>query len=208
MLVPKSGLGQIVDFVNGEHEKQAIAAFSGGIDSTFTLLRHATGKLGVASYPLTKAVLLVHGFDVPLKSPNHLEALKERTAPLLEELHLGIRVIRTNLKELDLQDWEDSFMAQLASCLHNYSREFSYGLVGSSEPYNALVLPWGSNPVTDHLLSGGTSASFMMGPATLELKRQAKLQLIRLPQAFLKSAGRAKRLFETAGYARSASEHS
>src|SRR5699024_10818106 len=23
-----------------------------------------------------------------------------------------------------------------------------------SEPYDALVLPWGSNPVTDHLLSG------------------------------------------------------
>lgn len=38
--------------------------------------------------------------------------------------------------------------------MHNYSHEFSYGLVGSSEPYNGLVLPWGSNPATDYLLSG------------------------------------------------------
>jgi hypothetical protein len=147
---------QIVDSVNGEHEKPAIAAFSGGVDSTFTLLRHATGKLSLASYPLKEAVLLVHGFDVPLDSPEHLEALKERTAPLLKELQLGVRVIRTNMKELDLQDWEDSHGSQLASCLHNYSHKFSYGLIGSSEPYNALVLPWGSNPATDHLLSGGT----------------------------------------------------
>jgi hypothetical protein len=47
-------------------------------------------------------------------------------------------------------------MAQLACCLHNYSHDFYYALVGSSEPYDGLVLPWGSNPATDHLLSGGT----------------------------------------------------
>src|SRR5262249_5703213 len=28
-------------------------------------------------------------------------------------------------------------------------------LVGSSEPYDGLILPWGSNPATDYLLSGG-----------------------------------------------------
>ena len=39
-----------------------------------------------------------------------------------------------------------------------FSAEFSHALVGSSEPYDALVLPWGSNPVTDRLLSGGRLA--------------------------------------------------
>jgi hypothetical protein len=144
---------EIVDcMANGERE--AIAAFSGGVDSMFTVIRHATGRLGLASYPLKKAVLLVHGFDVPLAEPEQLEALKERTRPFVRELNLEVRTIRTNLKELCLQDWEDSFMSQLAACLHNYSHEFSCGLVGSSESYDSLVLPWGSNPATDHLLSG------------------------------------------------------
>ena len=131
-----------------------IAAFSGGVDSIFTLLRHSTGTLGLASYPVRRSVLMVHGFDVPLREPGKFQALKERTAPLLRELNLQVRMIRTNLKEVGLQDWEDSFLSQLACCLHNYSHEFGHALVGSSEPYNALVLPWGSNPATDYLLSG------------------------------------------------------
>lgn len=135
-------------------QNDAIAAFSGGVDSTFTLLRHTGDRLGSGSYGLKKSVLMVHGFDVPLENANQLDALVKRTSPLLEELGVGIRVIRTNLKEADLQIWEDSFLSQLACCLHNYAHEFGYGLAGSSEPYDALLLPWGSNPATDYLLSG------------------------------------------------------
>lgn len=135
-------------------EDAAITAFSGGIDSIFTTLRHSRAMLGAASYPVRKAVLMVHGFDVPLRKPAQLEALKARTAPFCEDLGLETRVISTNLKELGLQDWVDSHGAQLAACLHNLAHEFSHGLIGSTEPYSALVLPWGSNPATDHLLSG------------------------------------------------------
>jgi hypothetical protein len=135
-------------------DQEAIAAFSGGVDSIFTVLRHAGGRLGLAAYPLRRSLLMVHGFDVPLGAPRQLDALQERVKPLVDELGLAVRTIRTNLKQLALQDWGDSFAAQLACCLHNYSHEFTHGLVGSSEPYNELVLPWGSNPATDHLLSG------------------------------------------------------
>jgi hypothetical protein len=137
-------------------EKKAIAAFSGGVDSIFTILRHNAKNLGNASYPLNDAVLLVHGFDVPLAAPDRLESLKKRTRPLLDELGLKLLTVRTNLNELGLQDWEDSCMSQLACCLNNYSDEFCYALVAGTEAYNALVLPWGSNPVTDYLLSGDT----------------------------------------------------
>jgi hypothetical protein len=83
-----------------------------------------------------------------------LALLKARTKPLLDQLNLKLLTVRTNLKEVGLQDWEDSFMAQLACCLHNYSHDFRFAIVGSSEPYNTLALPWGSNPATDYLLSG------------------------------------------------------
>ncbi|MEO7103403.1 MAG: hypothetical protein ABI311_08440 [Gemmatimonadaceae bacterium] len=137
-----------------EGDSEAIAAYSGGVDSTFTVLRHATGQLGLAAYPLKRSVLLVHGFDVPLSKSEELSALHERFSPLLRELNLQVRILRTNIKELDLQRWQDTFVTELACCLHNYSHEFRYALVASGKAYDTLIFPLGSTPVTDHLLSG------------------------------------------------------
>ncbi len=129
-------------------QAQSIAAFSGGADSIFTVLRHAADQYAVRS------AMLVHGFDVPTDRADVFNLLIERLRPVLNHLDLRLRIVRTNLAELRLQIWQDSFMAQLSSCLHNYSHEFRYGLSGSGEPYDALVLPWGQNPCTDYLLSG------------------------------------------------------
>lgn len=127
---------------------RSIAAFSGGADAVFTVLRHAGDQFALGS------ALLVHGFDVPTDRADQFGKLLERVQPLLRRLNLRPRVVRTNLAELKLQDWLDSFLAQLSCCLHNYSHEFRFGLAGGGEPYDALVLPWGQNPCTDHLLSG------------------------------------------------------
>lgn len=127
---------------------QTIAAFSGGADSIFSALRHAGDQYAISS------AMLVHGFDVPTDRPEDFKLLTERLRPLLNHLNLRPRIVRTNLAELRLQKWEDSFLAQLSCCLHNYSHEFQYGLTGSGEPYNALVLPWGQTPCADYLLSG------------------------------------------------------
>ena len=145
---------QVVDTERPRPPK-ALAAFSGGVDSVFTLLRHAKNLRGTGFYPLDDALVLIDGFDIPLSSPHRLEALKARIAPLATELGFKIKVVRTNLKELMLQEWEDTFIPQLAACLHNFSHAYAYALVGSSEPYDTLVTPWGSNPTTDPLLSGG-----------------------------------------------------
>jgi len=104
---------------------------------------------------MVDTVLAVHGFDVSLSNATDFQELIDRTAPIRAQAGVHLRTLRTNSKELRLQKWEDSFGAQLAACMHLLSAEFSTALIGSSEPYDALVLPWGSNPVTDHLLSGG-----------------------------------------------------
>jgi hypothetical protein len=127
---------------------QSIAAFSGGADAIFTALRHAGDQSALNS------VMLVHGFDVPTGRGDQFSKLMERERPLLQRLNLRPRVVRTNIAELRLQNWHDSFLAQLSCCLHNYSHEFRFGVAGGGEPYDALVLPWGQNPCTDHLLSG------------------------------------------------------
>ena len=127
---------------------QSIAAFSGGADAIFTVLRHAGDQFALSS------AMLVHGFDVPTDRADQFNKLVERVQPLLRRLNLRPRIVRTNIAELRIQDWLDSFLAQLSCCLHNYSHEFRFGLTGGGEPYDALVLPWGQNPCTDYLLSG------------------------------------------------------
>lgn len=144
---------RILDAQRKFDDEKAISAFSGGVDAMFTALRHAKSLPRNVSYPL-KSTLMVHGFDIDVYNKDGFEQLAKRVKPLLDDLNLELRVIRTNSRELKLQDWQDSFALELAGCLHMCSDEFQFGLIGSSEPYDALVLPWGSNPVTDNLISG------------------------------------------------------
>lgn len=131
--------------------RRSVAALSGGVDSLFTLFRHnSSGEPGDA----IEAGLMVHGFDVKLANSHYFDELVDRMAEIQELLGIKFHIVRTNSKELGLQDWEDSCGAQLAACMHLLSGNYSDALIGSSEPYNALVLPWGSNPITDHLLTG------------------------------------------------------
>jgi hypothetical protein len=152
---------------------RTMAAFSGGVDSTFTVLRNSP-QSSRAPYTVD-TVLLVHGFDVALSNPNDLRELIERTAPIRALTDVQLRIVRTNSKDLRLQDWKYSFASQLAACMHLFSAEFSTALIGSSEPYDALVLPWGSNPVTDHLLSGGDMAIVHDGAAFSRTDKVAAL---------------------------------
>jgi hypothetical protein len=152
---------------------RAIAAFSGGVDSSFTLLRN-TLTPAAASHRVD-TVLLVHGFDIARANPDALQELMDRTHDLRQLCGVQLRIVRTNSKELRLQPWEHGFGAELAACLHLFSAEFSHALIGSSEPYDALVLPWGSNPVTDHLLSGGRLAIVHDGAAFSRTDKMAFL---------------------------------
>ncbi len=134
-------------------EEKAISAFSGGVDATFTALRHTKVLPDSTRYPL-RSVLMVHGFDVDLYNFSAFEQLAKRVQPLLDDLSLDLRTVRTNSRDLKIQDWNDSHGLELAACLQMYSDEFEFGLIGSSHSYDVLRLPWGSNPVTEHLMSG------------------------------------------------------
>ncbi|WP_395684860.1 hypothetical protein [Aestuariivirga sp.] len=132
---------------------RAIAAFSGGVDATFLALRHGRRELGPSSYNLD-TVVSVHGFDVPIGDQAVFSGILRRTDPLLAELGLERRVIRTNVRSPGLQHWEAAFGAHIACALHQFSHEFDYGLIGSGSPYDSMITPWGSTPATDYLLSG------------------------------------------------------
>jgi hypothetical protein len=143
----------IVDMARQKPGRATMAAFSGGVDASFTALQHSTLLPESYRYNLT-ALLMVHGFDISLGDAAGFSRLVARSDRFRAELAVNTRIIRTNSKELNLQNWEDSYAAQLAGCLHQFSDKCEFGLIASAEPYDKLALPLGSSPATDHLLSG------------------------------------------------------
>lgn len=130
----------------------AVANFSGGIDSTFTVLRHSLGLCGMDTVPPI-AALIVHGFDVPLADEAGFNRLLERLRPIWEEQNLQRYVVRTNLKEMAVQNWLDSYPAQLVCCLHTVSHRHSTALVASDGYAQSPSFEFGGNPIAVPLLS-------------------------------------------------------
>lgn len=132
--------------------RRAISTFSGGVDANFTVVRNKM-RVGQGGHDI-KSVLMMHGFDVDYHNDAAFRLLVARVQPVLEEFGVELKIIKTSSKLLD-QDWEDSFGAQLAGCLHQFSQTYDTALIASSEPYTALVYPLGSTPITDRLFSNG-----------------------------------------------------
>lgn len=126
-------------------------AFSGGVDASFTLFRHLQQSVGrVSRRPA--AALLVHGMDIPLNRNDSFDGAVSRAVRMLNGTQVPLIPIKTNSRQLD-QDYEDSFGLQLISCFLLFQQHFAWGVKGSEEPFDALLFPWGSTPMTDGLLS-------------------------------------------------------
>lgn len=144
---------RIVDKKTLSDSPRAISAFSGGVDATFTAIAHKQYLPETTRYPLTD-VVMVHGFDVRLDNQVGFDALQSRVKPFLDDIGLSMHTVKTNSKFINIQNWEDSFALELAAVLHQFSDQFDYGLIGRSEPYHALIYPWGSTPISDHHMGG------------------------------------------------------
>jgi hypothetical protein len=99
---------------------------------------------------------MVHGFDVAAENQSAFNELTQRTAGFVSSLNLHLRVVKTNLKSDVDQNWEHSHGGQLASVLHQFSEEFRFGVIASTEPYSLPNPFWGSQPAIDYLFSGSS----------------------------------------------------
>jgi hypothetical protein len=131
----------------------AVCAFSGGVDASFALLRHAKGKhpgkLDV------EAAVLVHGFDIPLREAQGFETARLNAVGMTRALGVALTTVRTNWRDI-VGNWEHEFGAGMAAALALFEPIASVGVFGSDEDYGNFVVPWGSNPITNHLLSSDT----------------------------------------------------
>ncbi len=132
----------------------AIAAFTGGVDSCFTMFRHRRGRLNKRLQRNLDAGLLVHGFDIPLDGEEAFQRAALRARQTLDSVGAKLITMATNLRELNIE-WDDTHIAGVASCLMLLKGRYDEGLIPGSRSYSELVVPWGSNPITDHLLSSG-----------------------------------------------------
>jgi hypothetical protein len=136
-------------------KSKAIMAFSGGLDSCFTAYRHNKGLCGRERQDLAAGVM-VHGFDIPLSDQNGFARAADKSRLLLESLGIEAIPMATNFRGFG-DDWDDAHGAAVAACLMLFQNGFGRGVVASSFSYDNLYLniPWGSNPLTDRLLSTG-----------------------------------------------------
>jgi hypothetical protein len=151
---------------------KVVATFSGGVDSCFTVFRHRTGRCGRLRRNI-QAGLMVQGFDIPLEQPQVFDRAAQRSRRILASLGVELIVMATNFRELG-QDWEDSHGIGVASCMMLLQGGYGAGLIPSTEPYQA-VIPWGSNPVTDRLLSSETFQIVHDGAAFTRIQKVEQL---------------------------------
>jgi hypothetical protein len=150
-------------------------AFSGGVDSTFSLLRHLTSEPARRTIR-PRGAMLVHGFDIPVDRSDIFATVARRVAQMLESMGVPMLDISTNFRALG-QHWEDAFGLAAASCLLLIHRDFDTGVLASAEPYDTLLMPWGSSPVTDPLIR---TESFSIRHDGAEYDRTEKIEFLSL----------------------------
>ena len=154
--------------------RRGVFAFSGGVDGTFALLRHHSGRAGLRTARPVCA-MMVHGFDVPLGEQQAFDRAHGDVAGMMRVLGVPLTTVRTNWRELNDKNWQMEYHVALTACLYQFRGLANVGVCGAGEDYAQMVVPWGSNPVTNHLLSGG---GFQVHTEGLGFTRSGRVRLI------------------------------
>jgi 7-cyano-7-deazaguanine synthase in queuosine biosynthesis len=152
-------------------DRVAVVAFSGGVDATFAIARQLSGPPARDRCRIATAVL-VHGFDIYLKHDVAFRQACDNAREMTAALNVPLSTVRTNWRELPGNKfWEHEFGAGLTACLSLFSEVANIGLMAADGDYGHFTVPWGSNPVTNHLLSSATFQNFTEGGAFLRTEK-------------------------------------
>lgn len=152
----------------------SVMLFSGGVDSTYALLRQM--EHDDAERPLTH-VLTVHGMNYNHASDTSLNELFDKTATLIDRLGLRRLVVRTDLgAQMGRLGMTHAFL--LASSLFLVNRSFSRGFIAAdiTNAQDFLAFPWGTNHITNDLFAG---SHFRMETLSQDATRIWKLDYLR-----------------------------
>jgi len=133
-------------------------AFSGGVDSFYSLWSHLPQNEPLSSYQLTHA-LFVHGFDIPLEDAQTYLICKQSYEELMGKLGLGLLTARTNVSHFlkEKIGWGYVCGQVLIGVALVLGRLFSRFYIPAGHTYTQnVLLPYGSCPILDHLLGTET----------------------------------------------------
>lgn len=130
---------------------ESICAFSCDLHSLYSVYRQKTEPTERRNRKVA-ACLLVNGHQIPVAEKSHFETLISRTKDLLEGVDTEVIHIESSFRNLG-GDWKLTHGAATAAALMLFKKRFSLGLIPSVYGYNRLLLPYGSNPITDPFLS-------------------------------------------------------
>lgn len=127
----------------------AIATFSGGVDSSYTVYRHLVNP-DRKWLPDLKAVMMLQGFDSNLEDDEKFKHSFNNGCDMLRALPLELISVQTNIKH-HLGNWLDCHGLLLGAALSLFRDRFGTGIIANTSPYE-MLLPLGSNPLTDALM--------------------------------------------------------
>jgi hypothetical protein len=164
------------------HVQDGVAtAFSGGVDSFHTLRSHVLQEQ-IQKYRLSHC-LMINGFDFNNDDIEDCTLFNQITRvyqPLLQELNAPLLVAHTNITPFfaaSLRLWNihgNSHGAILTAPALVLGRLLRCLFIPSGPPYSELV-PWGSHPLLDHLLSTETMETRHDGAHLSRFEKEAAL---------------------------------
>jgi hypothetical protein len=165
-----------IELPPAEEPDLAVASFSLGVDSCFTVYRHARQLAGRRTRQIGAGVIQ-HGLDLWLDRKNSSDIFTRMVTDAtttLSSVGLPCIPIRSNFQQLRL-DWSDAWGTQLVSGLYLLAKRYGTALIANEVPYQWLGVPWASHPVTNPLLG---SRGFTIIDDGGEFTRVQKAKLI------------------------------
>jgi hypothetical protein len=149
-------------------------AFSGGVDSFYTLWSHLPENDNNPHSRVSYALFAL-GFDIPIEDEVTFRACKEAYVETLRRLGVHLLTARTNIQHFGIRsDWGifcGSALSGLALVLGRLVTRF---YVPATHTYSDLM-PWGSDPRVDHLLSTETLETVHDGASATRVVKTAVL---------------------------------
>lgn len=134
------------------HADKGMFAFSGGVDATYSIARHLFQEAGRRTLE-PAAAALVHGFDIDLAQQGAFAVARRSAEQTLSGLGVPLSIVETNWKTNLCYDWRMEHASGLAACLFQFEGLAGTAVIGGDEGYDNVDIPWGSNPVSNPLLS-------------------------------------------------------
>jgi len=130
--------------------------YSGGVDSSYILRANLAPQQAIKDFQIKHAIF-IHGADIPLDKPEYFAKLSNLAMTTLEKAGVNLIPCSTNVRSFaeGLIKWNYSHGPALLSAGLALSGLLKRLYIASSYNYRNLI-PWGSSPLLDHLLSTET----------------------------------------------------